>query len=176
MGDWAWSYGCASARLSGMPNGVAALEVAGLVTNDVLAAIRRDANEVVAGALALVVDFRGAVFALRSTQLRPELPAPNLRVIPAAVLAMPADVGLCEIHTQRMAHHGLVRAVFSDASEAAAWALACGSAMRRDRVWLERRRDNVRSGSLGRTAQTPADAGQDRRSDRIALPVEDPAD
>ena len=171
MGDWAWQYGCASARLSDRPNGTAMLEVAGLVTNDVILALRRDLNEAVAGALAVVADFRGVVFALRSDQPKPEMPALNLRVIPVAVVALPADMPLCQHQTQNLANRGLVRAVFTDAAEASAWALACGSAMRRDRAWLERRRDSARSGSPAKTAQTPADAGQHHRSDQTAQPA-----
>lgn len=129
---WTWDFGSASVRRTRVSPDVLMLEVHGLVTDSMFAALRGDLCEAVSqfAGHGVVLDLRMALL-LGLEQARLLLPQPASRLDWMALALVvkaedqPTFLGMCD----RAAEDGRVNAVFTELSRACEWARARGQAM-----------------------------------------------
>lgn len=113
----------------GVLQGVAVLNVAGVVTIDGLRWVLQEAARRLAGQQfgAIVSDYRAAVLAVSSEQLAELLSPPDtpaVAAMPAALVVDPSSLELARGYAQAMADRGCVRRVVTCYETGFAWARA----------------------------------------------------
>lgn len=172
-----WRYGCASARLVQNCDGVVSYVVAGVLTAATLMALRDDAGREVAesGALALVIDLTNTVVTIAPGDLSIP-PRPLVSMLPVAVVVTPDQVPLFAAYCLSMAKRGVVRATFTNAENACAWAQWQGQVLRDHREWKQARRLADQRSSAPDRRKSPPGAFPGRGSNPATGPQPLPVD
>ena len=122
-----WDYKGMRAVQRYTAEGVATVELTGLVTPLTLAELQRDCYECMkqAQVCALIVDFRGAVMLAEVEDVPRSLGKmqPEISAKPVANICLAIDELLFLSHAWGMCRRGMMRAVFLDSIDALSWAL-----------------------------------------------------
>ncbi len=123
MENRVFTYRAASARMCRAEDGLLLVRVNGILTCDLIGALRRDVNASGENLhLGVVVDLRNAIHAVTQDCLRRNQPTPRIDRVAVAMLVKPADLPLWREYARRASHEGLLRRAFTDAVLACAWA------------------------------------------------------
>ena len=122
-----WNYKGLRAIQRYTAEGVATVELTGLVTLSNLAELQRDCYKCLlqAQVCALIVDFRGAVVLAEAKDVPQSLGqmSSGCAAKPVANICLAIDEMLFLSHAWSMCRHGMMRAVFLDSIDALFWAL-----------------------------------------------------
>jgi hypothetical protein len=123
-----WRYGSTKVVVTLGDDGMADIDVAGLVSLGSIASLRRDCVAIMCRSdiRAMVVDLRRSSVLLGACDVPlPALSMPQRVVaIPVAIVCSELDEPLFLSHAWHQAYAGLTRAVFTDRDEALSWARA----------------------------------------------------
>lgn len=119
-------------------NGIALMKITGMVNDKVLGQIRHWADSMLGGraepVVAAVFDLRGALSLMTpdfyATRM---LPGPETARVPVAVVAPATEVPNWALYGERMARHGILRAVFTEPELAISWVTEHSQALQQHR-------------------------------------------